>query len=91
MTQRELVIMQANRSGYEAIDVAGRPLKIDEVDHCAAHITETVPDSIPQLGSWWFQQFELSNSNWEVVGYIGVHPITTMDEYQYPAAYKVPK
>ena len=88
LTERELVLLQASLLGYEAQDLKGNPLTLEEVGHYP-HFNSTIKEDASQLGSWWFDVFEISNSNWQVIGHIAVSPITSMDEYKYPAAHKV--
>ena len=88
MTEKELVLLQAERLGYEAQDLQGNPLTLEEVSHYP-HFNSTIKEDASQLGSWWFDLFEIFDDKWQVVGYIGVSPITSMDEYKYPWAHKV--
>lgn len=88
MTQRELVLLQAEKLGYEAQDLEGNPLTLEEVEHCS-HLSSTIKEDAPQLGSWWFDVFEMLDNNCQTVGHIAVSPITSMAEYKYPWAHKV--
>ena len=83
MTQKELVLLQASRLGYEAQDLQGSHLTLEEVEHCS-HLSSTTKDAAPQLGSWWFDVFEILDEKCQTVGHIAVSPITSMDEYKYP-------